>query len=49
LTSSTLRFRSLDEIDASLAACGFVVVDVRDAPDRPGKEHVVLAERRDQT
>ena len=46
LTSdSTLRFRSLDELDASLVAAGFVVGDVRDAPDRPGLELVVIASR----
>lgn len=45
-SSSTLRFRSLDEVRASLTDAGLDVVDVRDAPDRPGKEHVVLAQRR---
>jgi SAM-dependent methyltransferase len=46
LTSdSTLRFRSLDEIRGSLAAAGFEVEDVRDAPDRPGREFVVIARR----
>jgi SAM-dependent methyltransferase len=46
LTSdSTLRFRSRDEIAASLEALGFRIDDVRDAPDRPGKEHVFLAAR----
>lgn len=35
VTSSTLRFRDRDEIAASLAATGFTVEDVRDAPDRP--------------
>lgn len=44
-SSSTLRFRSLDEVRASLSAAGLEVVDVRDAPDRPGLEHVVLARR----
>jgi len=44
LTSdSTLRFRSLDEIGRSLEATGYRLDDVRDAPDRPGKEFVVLA------
>jgi hypothetical protein len=44
LTSdSTLRFRSQDEIEASLEAAGFRVRDVREAPDRPGKEFVFLA------
>lgn len=46
LTSdSTLRFRQRDEITASLAATGFVVDDVRDAPDRPGLELVFVAVR----
>jgi SAM-dependent methyltransferase len=44
LTSdSTLRFRTLDELGGSLAAAGFAVDDVRDAPDRPGREFVVVA------
>jgi SAM-dependent methyltransferase len=45
ISDSTLRFRSLDELRASLAAAGFTVDDVRDAPDRPGREFVVLARR----
>jgi SAM-dependent methyltransferase len=46
LTSdSTLRFRERDEIEAALAANGYVVDDVRDAPDRPGREFVFLARR----
>ncbi len=44
---STLRFRERDEIQKDLAAHGFEVVDVRDAPDRPGKELVFLARRGD--
>ena len=44
LTSdSTLRFRERPEIEADLARHGFTVVDVRGAPDRPGKEFVFLA------
>ena len=47
LTSdSTLRFRDRAEIEASLLEAGYDVVDVRDAPDRPGRELVVLARRR---
>ena len=42
---STLRFRARAEIEASLAASGFVVEDVRDAPDRPGREMVFVARR----
>jgi SAM-dependent methyltransferase len=45
---STLRFRSREAIEASLAACGFVVDEVRDAPDRPGRELVFVARRVDR-
>jgi ubiquinone/menaquinone biosynthesis C-methylase UbiE len=46
LTSdSTLRFRSHDEVAASLGAAGFRVNEVRDAPDRPGRELIFLATR----
>lgn len=49
LTSdSTLRFRSLDEIETSVRTSGLVVTEVRDAPDRPGLEFVVICERRDR-
>ena len=46
LTSdSTLRFRARGEVEASLATHGFVVEEVRDAPDRPGRELVFIAKR----
>ena len=46
LTSeSTLRFRSREEIEQALAATGFTVLDVREAPDRPGREFVFVARR----
>jgi hypothetical protein len=46
LTSdSTLRFRERDEVAEDLAAQGFVLEEVRDAPDRPGGEFVFLARR----
>jgi len=46
LTSdSTLRFRERREVEADLVAQGFVVDDVRDAPDRPGREFVFVARR----
>ncbi|MFJ3794181.1 class I SAM-dependent methyltransferase [Kitasatospora sp. NPDC090091] len=49
LTSdSTLRFRERDEVAADLAASGFAVQEVRDAPDRPGREFVFLARRPEQ-
>jgi SAM-dependent methyltransferase len=44
-SDSTLRFRERAEIETDLAAHGYVVEDVRDAPDRPGKEFVFLARR----
>lgn len=43
-SSSTLRFRERDEIEAALTASGWAVTDVRDAPDRPAAEYVFLAE-----
>lgn len=48
-SDSTLRFRERDEVETSLAASGFEVVDVRDAPDRPGREWVFVARRVGQT
>ncbi|GAA5154564.1 class I SAM-dependent methyltransferase [Nocardioides marinquilinus] len=45
VSTSTLRFRTLDELGADLVACGLVLREVREAPDRPGLEHVVLATR----
>ena len=44
-SDSTLRFRERDEVETDLAAHGYEVVDVRDAPDRPGREFVFLARR----
>ncbi|MEW2570751.1 class I SAM-dependent methyltransferase [Streptomyces sp. NPDC047070] len=46
LTSdSTLRFRERSEVEADLRGQGYVVRDVRDAPDRPGREFVFVAQR----
>ncbi len=46
LTSeSTLRFRERAEVAAALVTHGYVVDDVRDAPDRPGRELVFFARR----
>ena len=46
LTSdSILRFRDRDELASSLAAAGLEVDEVRDAPDRPGREFVFVARR----
>jgi len=44
-SDSTLRFRSRDEVESSLLAVGYRVLEVRDAPDRPGREFVFIAER----
>jgi len=41
---STLRFRGRDEVAASLAATGYLILDVREAPDRPGREHVFITQ-----
>ncbi|MFJ6622072.1 class I SAM-dependent methyltransferase [Kitasatospora sp. NPDC091335] len=45
VSDSTLRFREREEAERDLAACGFVVEEVRDAPDRPGREFVFVARR----
>ena len=44
-SDSTLRFRERDEVESSLVARGYRVLDVRDAPDRPGREFVFMTER----
>ncbi|GAA2865894.1 methyltransferase [Actinoplanes cyaneus] len=47
LTSdSTLRFRSREEIEESLRTAAFELLEVRDAPDRPGRENVFIAKAR---
>ncbi|MEO5986957.1 MAG: class I SAM-dependent methyltransferase [Candidatus Limnocylindria bacterium] len=47
VSRSTLRFRSRAAIEDSLRASGFVVAEVRDAADRPGRELVFIARRTD--
>jgi SAM-dependent methyltransferase len=44
-SDSTLRFRGRDEVESSLAAQGYRVLDVREALDRPGREFVFIAQR----
>lgn len=44
---STLRFRERAEIERSLTGSGYDVIEVRDAPDRPGNEFVFVARRTD--
>ncbi|MFI7063997.1 class I SAM-dependent methyltransferase [Kribbella sp. NPDC050124] len=45
-SNSTLRFRERSEVEESLKTAGFAVDDVREAPDRPGKEFVFVSSRR---
>lgn len=42
-STSTLRWRSEAELRSTLAEAGFAVEEIRDAPDRPGREFVVIA------
>ena len=44
-STSTLRFRERDEVETSLLDSGFEISQVRDAPDRPGREFVFVARR----
>jgi hypothetical protein len=44
-SDSTLRFRSRAEVESSLAAQGYRVLDIREAPDRPGREFVFVTQR----
>jgi SAM-dependent methyltransferase len=44
-SDSTLRFRGREELESSLAAQGYQVLEVRDAPDRPGHEFVFITQR----
>ena len=43
-STSTLRFRTADELHECLGRVGFDVREVREAPDRPGKEYVFICE-----
>jgi SAM-dependent methyltransferase len=45
-SDSTLRFRERRAIENSLQQAGFFVKEVRDAPDRPGKEFVFVTSLR---
>ena len=44
ISDSTIRFRDLEEIGASLDEAGLQLRSVREAPDRPGLELVVFAQ-----
>ena len=45
VSDSTLVFRSRDELAHSLLTADLTVEEVRDAPDRPGREFVFIARR----
>ncbi|WP_435208485.1 methyltransferase domain-containing protein [Streptomyces sp. bgisy034] len=47
VSDSIIRFRDRDEVELTLAAHGYRVVEVREAPDRPGRELVFIAQRAD--
>jgi hypothetical protein len=42
-STSPLRGRTEEELRTSLEAAGLAVEEIRDAPDRPGREFVVIA------
>ena len=44
-SDSTRRFWSRAEIEGSLRSAGYTLVDVRDAPDRPGSEWIFIARK----
>lgn len=43
VSESTLRFRGREAVETDLAAHAYQLLDMRDAPDRPGRELVFLA------
>jgi SAM-dependent methyltransferase len=45
VSESTLRFRERDEVEADLLSHGYELLEIRDAPDRPGREFVFFARR----
>ncbi len=45
-SDSTLRFRTVEEVKSDLVKSGFVVDEIREAPDRLGKEHVFIARKK---
>jgi SAM-dependent methyltransferase len=44
-SDSTLRFRGREELESSLAAQAYQVLEVREAPDRPGYEFIFITQR----
>ncbi len=45
VSDSTLRFRDRTEVSDTLRGAGFSAIEIRDAPDRPGREFVFIARR----
>jgi hypothetical protein len=45
ISDSTRRFWSRAEIEDSLRSAGYGLADVRDAPDRPGREWVFISRK----
>ena len=45
VSDSTIRFRERAEVAEDLTAVGYVVDEIRDAPDRPGREFVFVARK----
>jgi SAM-dependent methyltransferase len=45
ISDSTLRFRERDEVEAQLASHGYLLEEIAEAPDRPGRELVFVARR----
>lgn len=45
-SDSTLRFHSRTEVERALDRGGFDLLEIRDAPDRPGSEWVFIARKR---
>lgn len=46
ISSSTLRFRSRQQIEESLKLAGFALNEIKDAPDRPGMEFVFIVQKK---
>ena len=44
-STSTRGFRDRTEVEDSLVEAGFQILEIRDAPDRPGLEFVFIAIR----
>ncbi len=45
-SNATLRYRDSENLRVGLDAAGFDTAEIRDAPDRPGREWILLVRRR---